>query len=108
MVEKIVLSPGRLRRIGGSFAFIEHRFLLHGFFDALAHHELLLYLFLVLAGDRSGLSFYCYDRICAHLRISVDDYIEERNALIQKDLGRAWGTGIDILIGMIKFACKRF
>jgi len=86
MVEKIVLSPERVRRINGSFAFIEHRFLRDGFFDALDHHELLLYLFLVLAADRNGVSFYCYDRLCAHLRISVDDYIEVRNALIRKDL----------------------
>jgi hypothetical protein len=86
MVEKIVLSPERVRSIDGSFAFIEHRFLRDGFFDALAHHELLLYLFLVLAGDRNGVSFYCYDRICAHLRIGLDTYIEARDALIQKDL----------------------
>jgi hypothetical protein len=86
MVEKIILSPVRVRSINGSFAFIEHRFLHDGFFDALSHHELLLYLFLVLAGDRNGVSFYCHDRICAHLRIGVDTYIQARDALIQKDL----------------------
>ena len=86
MIEKTVLSPKRVRSISGSFAFIEHRFLRDGFFDALSHHELLLYLFLLLAGDRNGVSFYCYDRICAHLRIPVNIYIEARDALIQKDL----------------------
>jgi hypothetical protein len=86
MAEKIVLSPQRVRTIKGSFAFIEHRFLQDGFFDTLAPQELLLYLFLVLAGDRNGVSFYCYDRICAHLRIGVDTYIGARDSLIQKDL----------------------
>ena len=86
MVEKIILSPKRVRTITGSFAFIEHRFLHDGFFDALTHRELLLYLFLLLAGDRNGVSFYCYDHICAHLRIGVDTYIQARDALIQKDL----------------------
>lgn len=86
MVEKIILSPKRVRTIGGSFAFIEHRFLQDGFFDALSHHELLLYLFLILAGDRNGVSFYSYDRICAHLRIPVGIYILARDALIHKDL----------------------
>jgi hypothetical protein len=86
MVEKIILSPERVRSIRGTFAFIEHRFLHDGFFHALSHHELLLYLFLVLAGDRNGVSFYSYDGICAYLRIPVDTYIGARDALIQKDL----------------------
>jgi hypothetical protein len=86
MVEKNILSPKRVRTIRGSFAFIEHRFLQDGFLDALTHHELLLYLFLILAGDRNGVSFYSYDRICAHLRIPVGIYIQARDALIQKDL----------------------
>lgn len=97
MVEKTVLSPKRVRSISGSFAFIEHRFLRDGFFDALSHHELLLYLFLLLAGDRNGVSFYCYDRICAHLRIPVNIYIQARDALIQKDLLAFDGTLFQVL-----------
>jgi len=97
MVKKTVLSPKRIRSIHGSFAFIEHRFLRDGFLDTLSPYELLLYLFLVLAGDRNGVSFYCYDRICAHLRITVDTYIEARNALIQKDLLAFDGTLFQVL-----------
>ena len=48
MIIKKVLYPDRLRKISGSFAFIEHRFLRDGFWDALNHHQLLLYLFLVV------------------------------------------------------------
>jgi hypothetical protein len=70
----------------GSFAFIEHRFLRDGFFETLSHHELLLYLFLVLVADRQGLSYYSYHKICTLLRLSVDEYLWARNALIQKDL----------------------
>jgi hypothetical protein len=33
-----------------------------------------------------GLSYYSYDKICILLRISVDEYILARNALIEKDL----------------------
>lgn len=86
MIEKRVLCKDRVRRIGGSFAFIEHRFLRDGFFAGLTHHELLLYLFLVMAGDRAGLSYYSYDKICTLLAIDVDEYIAARNALIGKDL----------------------
>jgi hypothetical protein len=86
MIEKTPLCPQRLRKITGSFAFIEHRFLRDGFFESLTHHELLLYLFLVLVADRRGLSYYSYDKICTLLRISVDEYLCARDALIQKDL----------------------
>jgi hypothetical protein len=51
MIEKKPIIPNRVRRIGGNFAFIEHRFLRGGFWTALSHHELLLYLFLVLVAD---------------------------------------------------------
>ena len=85
-VEKKTLQPNRIRKIIGSFAFIEHRFLRQGFWSSLSHHELLLYLFLVLVSDRNGLSYYCYDKICSLLQITVDDYILARNLLIEKDL----------------------
>jgi hypothetical protein len=86
MIEKTPLCPQRLRKITGSFAFIEHRFLRDGFLETLTHHELLLYLFLVLVADRRGLSYYSYDKICTLLQVSVDEYLCARDALIQKDL----------------------
>jgi len=86
MIEKTPLCPKRVRKITGSFAFIEHRFLRDGFWRSLTHHELLLYVFLVLVADRAGLSYYSFDKICTLLGISTDQYILARNGLIQKDL----------------------
>lgn len=86
MIEKKPIMADRVRKIGGSFAFIEHRFLRGGFWTALGHHELLLYLFLVLVADRQGLSYYSFDKICSLLAISCDDYIVARNSLIDKEL----------------------
>ena len=86
MMEKVILCPDRIRRITGTFGFIEHRFLKEGFFFTLSHCELLLYLFLVLVADRHGLSFYSYDKMCTLLRISVDEFILARDGLIEKDL----------------------
>jgi hypothetical protein len=86
MIQKEPLSPNRVRKITGSFAFIEHRFLHDGFFSSLDHHELLFYFFLAIVADREGLSYYSYDKICSLLRISVDEYILARNKLIEKDL----------------------
>jgi len=86
MINKTILCPDKVRKISGSFAFIEHRFLRDGFLASLDHHELLLYLFLIIVGDRNGMSFYSYDKICALLRVSVDEYILARNSLIENDL----------------------
>ncbi|MBW2662860.1 MAG: hypothetical protein JRD93_12920 [Deltaproteobacteria bacterium] len=86
MIKTKILCPNRVRRITGSFAFIEHRFLRDGFWESLTHRELLLYLFLLLVADRNGVSYYSYDKIYSLLRISMDEYLNTRNALIDKDL----------------------
>jgi hypothetical protein len=97
MIKKRILKPNRIRHIQGGFSFIPHRFLTDGFLASLNHTEILLYLFLVLASDRNGLSFYSYDTICNTLGITVDDYIEARDALIKKDLITFDGTLFQVL-----------
>ena len=86
MIKRSPLVGHRIRRINGSFAFIEHRFLRDQFWQSLNHHELLLYFFLVIVADRHGLSFYGFDKICSILEISLDHFLAARNALIEKDL----------------------
>lgn len=86
MIKTKILCPNRVRRITGSFAFIEHRFLRDGFWESLSHRELLLYVFLLLVAGRNGVSYYSYDKIYSLLRISMDEYLNARNALIDKDL----------------------
>ncbi len=86
MIHKALLIPKRVRRLKGSFAAIEHRFLRDGFWQSLSHQELLLYFFLLLVGDRDGISFYSYDRIITLLHLHLDEYLQARDALIAKDL----------------------
>jgi hypothetical protein len=57
----------------------------------------LLYFFLVLAGDRNGLSFYSYDKICTLLGICLDQYIQARDGLLEKDLIAFDGTIYQVL-----------
>ena len=97
MITKKIINSKRVRRIKGGFSFIPHRFLTDGFLAALSQRELLLYLFLVLASDRYGLSYYAYDTICSLLRFTADDYIEARNSLLQKDLIAFDGTLFQVL-----------
>ena len=92
------IRPERVRSIGGhSFAFLPHRFLRDGFFASLRPDELRLYVLLVLAADRNGLSFYHYDSICSLLEISLESYLRARNALNTKDLIAFDGTRFQVL-----------
>ena len=97
MIKKKILNPDRIRQINGGFSFIPHRFLSKGFLAALQQKELLLYLFLVIASDRYGLSFYSYDAICSLLELDLDQYINARDGLIEKDLIAFDGTVFQVL-----------
>lgn len=91
------IRTDRVRNVRSGFAAIENRFLHEGFFASLNHVERSLYLFLVLAGDRQGVSYYSYDRICSILQITLDRFIAARRALIDRDLLATDGTRVQIL-----------
>ena len=97
MIRKKILAPDRIRQNEGSFGFIPHRFLTDGFLAMLSQHELLLYLFLIVAADRYGLSFYSCNSICSLLGLNVDQYLKARNGLIGKDLIAFDGTVFQVL-----------
>jgi len=97
MITKKILVPDRVRRINGGFSFIPHRFLRDGFLEHLCQPELLLYLFLVLAADHRGLSYYSYERICSLLDLRLEQYIAARDGLINKELIAFDGTLFQVL-----------
>ena len=97
MFKKKILVPNRIRRVEGGFSFIPHRFLTDGFLDSLSQIEILLYFFLCMASDRYGLSFYAYDVICSLMKLTLEQYIEARDALIEKGLIAFDGTVFQVL-----------
>ena len=97
MIKKRVIDEKRIRRIDGSFSFIPHRFVTDGFLASLQPNQLLLYLFLTIVADRQGLSFYSYDRICTLLGMTLEEYIQSRNALMESDLIAFDGTLYQVL-----------
>jgi hypothetical protein len=98
MRDRPALVPERVRSIGGgSFGFLPHRFLRDGFLASLTADERSLYLFLVLAADRQGLSFYGYDRICSVLELRLEAYLSARNGLMDKDLVAFDGLRFQVL-----------
>jgi len=80
------IRPDRVRSTRGGFAYLPNRFLHDGYFTTLSDGERSLYLFLVLAGDRNGVSYYGHESICATLGVTREAYLHQRSALIAKDL----------------------
>lgn len=86
MAIKKLLCPDRIRKIDGSFSWIDHRFVTGGFLHELSMIEILLYFFLVAVSDRNGLSFYYDDRIASLLKIDLPALGRAREGLIRRSL----------------------
>jgi len=79
-------QPQRLRCIQGSFAWIDHRLIRNGYLAVMTHQEQSLYLFLALAADRNGVSFYRKEKICDLLGLELGEFEVARDRLIQLGL----------------------
>jgi hypothetical protein len=79
-------QPQRVRRIETSFAWIDHRLLRNGYLAVMTHEEQALYLFLVLAADRHGVSFYRKEKICDLLGLDFGPFETARDRLIDLKL----------------------
>jgi hypothetical protein len=86
MLEKKIINASRVRKIQGSFSWINHRFIIGGFLQTLSAMEILLYFFLVSVSDRNGISFYHDDRICSLIKVGLASLGEAREGLISKSL----------------------
>jgi len=86
MYDKRILISSRVRKIQGSFSWIDHRFITGGFLRDLSAVEILLYFFLVTVSDRNGISFYHDDKICSLTKIGLVSLGEARDVLISKSL----------------------
>lgn len=86
MYHKRILNASRVRKIQGSFSWIDHIFITGGFLRDLSAVEILLYFFLVTVSDRNGISFYRDDKICSLLKIGLVSLGEARDVLVSKSL----------------------
>lgn len=79
--------PDRLRRIRGSFSWIDHRFLREGFDQGLTRLEKLLYLVLIAVSNQDGVSFYSDRRLGELLDIRYPHELTgARDELVARDL----------------------
>jgi hypothetical protein len=86
MREYPIPQPRRVRRIEKSFAWIDHRLLRNGFLQVMTHKDQALYLFLALAADRHGVSFYRKEKICDLLGLDFGCFEAARDRLIDLKL----------------------
>lgn len=84
MYRKKILNQDRVRKVPSSFAWVDHRLITHGLIADLLPLEVLLYLFLVIVGDRYGLSYYGDEKICRLLKIDKPSLYTLRKKLILK------------------------
>ena len=80
------IRPDRLRRIPASFSWIDREILHRGILAGLSQEEILLYFFLVLVAGPEGKSFWSYQRIGKHLKLTADEVCAAARSLIQRDL----------------------
>jgi len=82
----VVPAPDRIRRIQGSFAWMDHRILREGHLERMTLTDLAVYVFLVLVADRTGTSFYRKDVACRKLGIDWGAFEESKARLLERGL----------------------
>lgn len=86
MKKNYVPQPKNIRKITNSFAWIDHKLARNGFLEVMTLTDMALYLFLVLAADKNGVSFYRKEKICQSLSISFNDFEIAKDRLIAMKL----------------------
>jgi len=79
-------QPKNIRNIKGSFAWIDHRLMRNGFLKVMIHDDMVLYLFLILAADRNGVSFYRKEKICEAVSLDYSQFEIAKDRLINMKL----------------------
>jgi len=79
-------QPKNIRNFNGSFAWIDHRLMRNGFINVMTHQDMALYLFLVLAADKNGVSFYRKEKICEAVCLDYNQFEIAKDRLINMKL----------------------
>ena len=79
-------QPQRIRNIKGSFAWIDHSITRNGFMETMTHQDIALYLFLILAADKNGVSFYRKEKICQAVSLDFSRFEIAKDRLINMKL----------------------
>ncbi len=79
-------QPKKIRKINGSFAWIDHRLVRNGYLQVMTNDDMVLYLFLILVADCNGVSFYRKEKICEAVLLDFSQFEIARDRLINMKL----------------------
>ena len=85
MRNTVVLSPDRVR-MAERFGWIDHRVMLEGHLQRMSQRAQCLYLFLCLAADRKGVSWYSDLRLREAISLPLKELEAARRELVDLDL----------------------
>ena len=87
MKSKVLINPGRKRKIPRHFSWVDHRLIRSNYLVRCSCDALALYLFLLTVGDYEGLSYYRDESILKYLNLSEKNSISKcRRELIDAEL----------------------
>jgi len=87
MKSKVLINPGRKRKIPRHFSWVDHRLVRNNYLVRCSCDALALYLFLLTVGDYEGLSYYKDESILKYLKLSEKSSIAGcRRELIDAEL----------------------
>ena len=98
------IAPERIRRIGGSFGWIDHRFINEEHIRRCEKDEILLYFFLIAVANRQGLSWWGDGSVGSVLGMKQDEVISARMGLIDKYLV-AYREGVYQVLSLPELRC---
>jgi hypothetical protein len=75
-----------LRKLQPPFAWVDCRLLNAGYLKVMTCQDMALYLFLALAADKNGVSFYRKEKICQTLGLDSKQFNTARDRLIDLEL----------------------
>lgn len=73
-------------RFAKSYSIVDHQLLHGGYLSRMTHEAMVLYLFLVVVGDKEGRSFYADKTIMGLLRLSASQLDSARKQLLSENL----------------------
>jgi hypothetical protein len=71
-----------------SYSIIDHQLLHGGYLNRLSHESMIMYLFLIVVGDKEGKSFYSEKSISRILRLSIREMHMAKAELVKEGLIR--------------------
>jgi hypothetical protein len=82
----VIPEPDRVRKVAEGFGWLDHRLLREGWLEQMMTSEIAVYVFLVLAADRHGVSFYRREKIARILGLDIAEVARALGLLVKRGL----------------------